>query len=243
MSWAETQIEKSLHSISPQNSLSKVLSEEDMVEVLRNHPERIKKLDALDRAKLIACYPAMEQVLPYEDLPETYQAVLAKRFPLRFLERLSLKSLNIQSYRYLMFANAHLRGYCPPPEEKSTMRILFKNMNDEVAKSIRYKEWIYLLKCIPSAAKKLKISSIRNQTELRRLIVEQPIVMKYSSLEEMQKSPIAGATWARLIADIPARQRSHFPVGSKDWIEKQIFVRHLKVGKTKAFKEWTANLP
>lgn len=243
MLWAETQIDRTLDKTGVPALVSKLVTENDLLNLLRDDPAKLKKVDMVDKAKLLACYPLLESIISFEELPVTFQAVLAKRQPNRFLDRLDTTNLSIQTYRYLMFANYNVHGFVPTPEDKVMLRKLFKGMNDEVAKSIRYREWIYLIRYIPTAAKKLQISSVRNQTELRRLIVEQPIVMKYSTLADMQASPIAGATWARLIAEIPAKQRAHFPVGTKDWVEKQIFVRQLKAGRTKKFKEWTDNLP
>ncbi len=245
MLWAETQIDRSLDKTGLPALVSKLVGEHDLLNLLRDNPDRLKRLDQTDRAKLIACYPSLEAIIPFEELPETFQAVLAKRQPSRFFERLDPKKLSIQTYRYLMFANAGsiTGGYVPTMEEKAMIRKLFKGMSEEVAQAIRYREWIYLIRAIPSAAKRIRIAKVRNQTELRRLIVAHPIIMKYATLRDMQESPIAGHTWARLIADIPAKSRVHFPVGTKEWVEKQIFVRQLKAGKTKQFKEWTDKLP
>ncbi len=213
-----------------------IVTEDDVVRMFR---ERIATnangahgLDSVQLARLIIKYPRLEEVLPLSDISFDHFVVMAAEYPDRFLMKLDINKLNPMHYKYLFNTG-----------RKAISRHIYKKCNKEELQKLSIDTWLKLLKDIPSSAKYLHIDKIRNQTYLRRLIQGRPTLMKYATLEQMKNSPIAPETWARLLADIKPKHRALFPAGSKEWIEKSVFVRQLKGRRFRDFKDWSTNLP
>jgi hypothetical protein len=213
-----------------------IVTEDDIVRMFReriaNNANGAHGLDSVQLARMIIKYPRLEEVLSIKDISFDHFVIMAAEYPDRFLSRLDIAQLSPMHYRYLFNTG-----------RKAVMRHIYKKCNKEELQKLSIDTWLKLLKDIPSSAKHLHIDKIRNQTHLRRLIESRPTLMKYATLDQMKNSPIAPETWARLLAEIKPKYRALFPVGSKDWIEKSVFVRQLKGRRFKDFKEWSTNLP
>jgi hypothetical protein len=211
-----------------------LVTDDDVVRMVKNRIQArgSADLDALQLARLIIKYPALEEAVPLTDIKFDHLVVMATEYPTRFLSKLDVSQLNTLHYRY-MFNSGH----------KAVMKHVYKKSKKEELQKLSTDTWLKLLRVIPSAGKHLKIDRIRNQTELRRLIEERPTLMRYATLDQMQKSPIKPETWARILANMKPKYRAMFPVGSKEWIEKAIFVRQLKGNRFKDFKEWASQVP
>ena len=104
------------------------------------------------------------------------------------------------------------------------LQYLAHNMLPERMKELFTVEmWKVFIAQFPHKAKLFDITKVRNQTELRRLILAKPHILRYVTLDDMKNCVIDGPTWVRIITQMNPKKRKHVPAGFVDWAKKDIF--------------------
>jgi len=144
---------------------------------------------------------------------------------------MNAEDLTIDHYRLFIHNNS-----------KFLTKLFYKNINKEKLRVLNSKDWERLIGDIPRSAKDFPITKFRSATELRKLILARPKILKYLTVEDMKKTPINGPTWVRIVSQLAREKRANVPAGFKDWAEKEIFRLSLGGKKFKKFGDWKDGL-
>ena len=191
------------------------------------------KISDINKARLLMMFPQLQGVFDFTEFDDNLKLALALRDFDRFIGDIDINTLTRKQVKLILEA-----------KEAKPMKYLVDNMLPERMQEIFTLEmWKMLLKRYPHKAKIFDITQVRNQTELRRFIMERPSVMKYQTVERMKASVIPGPTWVRIVTQMTPSKRKYFPIGFKQWAERDIFTEMLKGRRFKPFsKNWGEGL-
>lgn len=208
---------------------------------------RKPKIAAINKARLILLYPELEELFPFDEFEPNMQLALTFRDFDRFIGNIDVNLLTLKQVK-MFFEAAAMGGDVmagkKPHERKKPLKYLAKNMLPERMEEIFTVEmWREFVHHFPSKAKLVDITKIRNQTQLRRFILDKPHIMRWQTLDRMKNCVITGPTWIRIVTQMPPSQKKHIPKGFKEWAERDIFVEMLKGKKFKKFdSKWKEGL-
>ncbi len=209
---------------------------------------RTVKLSDINKARLIMMFPELEEVFDFEEFDDNMKLALAFRDFDRFIGYIDVNMLTRKQVK-MFFEAAALGGSVKlpgkgPAAQKKPLQYLGKNMLPERMEEIFTVDmWREFIHHFPSKANMIDIKKMRNQTQLRRFILDKPHIMRWQTLDDMKNCIIDRPTWIRIVTKMQPAQRKHIPAGFRDWAEKEIFVKMLKGRKFKKFdKKWKEGL-
>lgn len=212
------------------------MSPKEIEEILLRTTElnRKRRLSDVNRARILLLYPHMAEIWDPAELEINTLLALTFRDFDRFIGYIDINLLTRKQVRLFFDAEG----------DKRPLKYIADNMLVERMKEIFTLDmWQMFLKRYPHRAKYFDIKAIRNQTELRRFILDKPFIMKYATLDDMKNCVIDGPTWVRIITKMEVKDRKYIPAGFADWAKKDIFKESLKGRRFKDFaKGWSKGL-
>jgi len=206
------------------------------------------KISDINKARLILLFPQLEEIFPFDEFEDNMKLALVFRDFDRFIGEIDVNLLTRKQikmfFEYAAFNGDVINNKEGPRKRKKPLQYLAKNMLPERMKEIfTVAMWREFIHHFPSKANMIDIKEMRNQTELRRFILDKPHILRWQTLDDMKNCVIDGPTWIRVVTQMQPAQRKHVPVGFKDWAEKEIFIKMLKGKKFKKFdKSWKEGL-
>lgn len=213
-------------------------TKEELSKIIKNiGASDLAKLNYDEKSKLLAWDESLSEVIDFHALPADIQAKLAtNEYWLRKVRFGEYTSKQFRSFLTKCNQTADVISFIwkEYPNQREEMVGGFYNHPSL---------WNALLRRRPKTGVKLfDITKARNPTYLRGMIYNHPIIMSNATLKQMGDSVVPPETWCRLIGDIAPQKRFHFPDGTKDWINKRVFMRKLQGKRFKPFKEWEEGL-
>ena len=138
--------------------------------------------------------------------------------------------MKVRQYRYILNIGGN-----------KLVQHMYKNITDEKLALFGVNEWEGLLSYCRNAADRFDIKTIRNQSHLRQLILNNPHILYYTTIEDMKNCTINASTWIRIITKMDVKDRRHVPAGFKAWAGRDIFKQKLTGRKFKNFTPDWAN--
>lgn len=212
------------------NSIAKLILQKLTPEEIMQHLEGVKLSDEL-KTQILITFPKMHKMIDASTLDADQRVILLCCRPTK--ERMkkfdvNADDLKLRQYRYML---AH---------GKTMMQFIYDEITDEKLALFGVIEWGHLLAGCRNSARRLDITSIRNQSDLRSLILNKPYIMYHQTVEDMQNSVIDAPTWIRIITKMKPKDRGHIPKGFKGWVDRDVFKQKLTGRKFKNFApDWT----
>ena len=212
------------------NKIVSTMEPHEIIERLNN----VKLTDEF-KTQLLLMFPKMHKIIDVTKLAADYRTILLCDTPTKAKIKkfdINANDMLIKHYRYLMQHG-----------DKSFIRHLYQNINDEKLVLFKIEDWRSLLSYNVQMASRFDIKTIRNQSELRHFILYKPYILHYATLKDMQQCVIDVQTWIRIITKMTPKNREHVPAGFMDWARRDIFKKKLSGRKFKTFAaDWMKGL-
>jgi len=214
------------------NSIAKLILQKMEPEEIMKHLEGVKLSDDL-KTQILMTFPKMHKMIDVNSLDADQRVILLCTRPtVAALKKFDVNAddLKLRQYRYLLQVGG-----------RKIMQFVYDNISDEKIALFGVDEWRHLLASCRNSARRLKITYIRNPSDLRNLVLAKPYVMYHQTVEDMQNSVIDAPTWIRIITKMKVKDRGHIPKGFKEWVGRDVFKQKLTGRKFKSFSPNWAN--
>lgn len=195
----------------------------------------LNKLPTELRTQLIIAFPKMQPHINMSLLDADQRTILLCVKPaVANMKKFDWNAddMKVRQYRYILRHG-----------NKKLAQHMYKNITDEKLALFGINEWEDLLSYCRNAARRFDIRTIRNQSHLRSMILNNPYILHYATINDMQNCTINASTWIRIITKMSVKDRRHVPAGFKAWVDREIFKKKLTGHKFKNFDpEWTNGL-
>lgn len=232
--WALETLAKKLYNGAATNIANMIVGTMDADEIVSRLGDMNKLKDEF-KAQLLLAFPKTHKVIDITKLEADYRAIIFCNQPTKTKTKkfdVNADDMTIRQYRYIIqYGN------------KDLIRHIYQNINDKKLALFKVQDWENLILYNPKIAKRFDIKTIRNQSELRYLILRKPYILRYATIKDMQQCVIDGPTWVRIITKMTPKNRSNVPAGFIGWAKRDIFKKKLSGRKFKAFAaNWTEGL-
>jgi hypothetical protein len=230
---AESQIESLARKLfeGANNSISKLILQKMTTEEIMQHLDGVKLSNDL-KTQILMTFPKMHKLIDANTLDADQRVILLCTRPtVAAMKKFDVNAddLILRQYRYML----QIGG-------RKIMQFVYDNISDEKISLFGVNEWGHLLASCRNSARRLKITYIRNPSDLRNLVLDKPYIMYHQTVEDMQNSVIDGPTWIRIITKMRVKDRGHIPKGFKAWVARDVFKKKLTGRKFKSFSpDWT----
>lgn len=195
----------------------------------------LNKLPTTLRTQLIIAFPKMQPHIDLSLLDADQRTILLCIKPtVANMKKFDWNAddMKVRQYRYVLSIGGN-----------KLIQHMYENITDEKLALFGVNEWEGLLSYYRNAASRVDIKTIRNQSHLRHMILRNPHILHYATIDDMQNCAIDAPTWIRIIAKMPVKDRRHVPAGFKAWVNRDVFKKKLTGRKFKNFKsDWTNGL-
>lgn len=213
------------------NMIVDTMDADEIIDRLGN----VNKLKDELKAQLLLAFPKTHKVIDVTKLEADYRVIILCNRPTKVeIKKFNINAngMGVRQYRYLMRHG-----------DKALVRHMYQNINDKKLALFKIEDWENLMSYHPQIAKRFDIKTIRNQSELRHLVLRKPHILRYATIKDMQQCVIDGPTWIRIITKLTQKNRGYVPAGFVDWVQRDIFKKKLSGRKFKAFRaDWMEGL-
>ena len=159
-------------------------------------PNKLVKLSDINKARLLIMYPQLESVFDFDEFEDNLKLALALRDFDRFIGDIDINLLSRKQIKLFFDIAAQDGKRTFGKVNKKPLQYLAKNMLPERMDEIfTIQMWREFIHHFPSKANLIDIKKLRNQTELRRFILDKPHIMRWQTIDDMKNCIIDGPTW------------------------------------------------